>query len=165
MGKIYLNSIDYTGSGGGGNADIVHLTQAQYDALPSSKLTDNKLYMITDGSSGGGGINYSTSEQDTGLTWIDGSEIYQKSYSGTASSSSNTIEASFTNKKIIEANGYITKSNGMGISIGGLSNSTTWAFGVHIDNSNNLCVIVDNDTINGEYCITIRYIKTSQGGN
>ena len=27
----------------------VHLTQAEYDALPDSKLTDNKLYLITDG--------------------------------------------------------------------------------------------------------------------
>lgn len=29
----------------------------------------------------GGGINYSTTEQDTGLTWIDGKKIYQKTYS------------------------------------------------------------------------------------
>lgn len=29
-------------------------------------------------SSGGGGIDYSTSEQNTGLKWIDGKDIYQK---------------------------------------------------------------------------------------
>lgn len=29
-----------------------------------------------------GGINYSTSEQDTGLTWIDGKKIYQRTISG-----------------------------------------------------------------------------------
>lgn len=28
--------------------------------------------------SAGGGINYSTSEQNTGLKWIDGKDIYQK---------------------------------------------------------------------------------------
>lgn len=28
------------------------------------------------------GINYSTSEQDTGLTWIDGKKIYQKTFTG-----------------------------------------------------------------------------------
>ena len=27
---------------------------------------------------GGGGINYTTAEQDTGLKWIDGKTIYQK---------------------------------------------------------------------------------------
>lgn len=32
----------------------------------------------TSGSSGSAGINYSTTEQDTGLKWIDGSAIYQK---------------------------------------------------------------------------------------
>ena len=81
MGKIYLNSIDYTGSGGGGGASAlsdltdvnitsvqnnqdlsydatsskwinktkqISLTKAQYDALPSSKLTDGIQYFITD---------------------------------------------------------------------------------------------------------------------
>lgn len=38
---------------GGGSANIVHLTQAEYDALPSSKLTDNKVYLITDAPSSG----------------------------------------------------------------------------------------------------------------
>lgn len=33
------------------------------------------------GGSGGGGINYSTEEQDTGLLWVDGRKIYQKTYS------------------------------------------------------------------------------------
>ncbi len=33
--------------------------------------------------SGGGGISYSTEEQDTGLTWIDGKKIYQKTFSKT----------------------------------------------------------------------------------
>lgn len=33
------------------------------------------------GGGGGGGVNYSTSEQDTGLKWIDGKTIYQKSFS------------------------------------------------------------------------------------
>jgi len=32
------------------------------------------------GSSGGGGIDYSTNEQDTGLKWIDGKPIYQKTF-------------------------------------------------------------------------------------
>lgn len=35
-----------TPSGGGGSANIVELTQAEYDALPSSKLSDNTLYMV-----------------------------------------------------------------------------------------------------------------------
>ena len=34
--------------------------------------------IATKGGGGSGGINYSTEEQDTGLTWIDGKKIYQK---------------------------------------------------------------------------------------
>ena len=32
----------------------------------------------TGGGTGGGGINYSTTEQNTGLKWVDGSDIYQR---------------------------------------------------------------------------------------
>ena len=35
------------------------------------------------GSSGGGGVDYSTTEQDTGVKWIDGKPIYQKSFTRT----------------------------------------------------------------------------------
>lgn len=35
-----------TPGGGGGSANIVELTQAEYDALPSSKLSDDTMYMV-----------------------------------------------------------------------------------------------------------------------
>lgn len=40
------------------------------------------------GGGGAGGVNYSLEEQDTGLTWIDGRPIYQKSYELSALSGS-----------------------------------------------------------------------------
>lgn len=49
MPKIMLNGIEYAGSGGDGNTISMELTQAEYDALPSTKLTDDIMYMITDG--------------------------------------------------------------------------------------------------------------------
>ena len=45
MGVIFLNGNDYSGGGG---SDIVELTQAEYDALPSSKESDDTMYLITD---------------------------------------------------------------------------------------------------------------------
>lgn len=45
-----MDEIDENMGGGGGSSDIVHLTQAEYDALPSSKLTDDKVYLIEDAS-------------------------------------------------------------------------------------------------------------------
>ena len=46
-------------------------------------------YVETEGGDtpAGGGVNYSTDEQDTGLTWIDGSKIYQKTFEYNYSSS------------------------------------------------------------------------------
>lgn len=46
QGKIIRNGIVY--SGGGGGYDIEYLTQAEYDALPESKLTNGVEYRITD---------------------------------------------------------------------------------------------------------------------
>ena len=46
--------IDGEYSEGGGNANIVKLTQAEYNALPESKNSDGILYAITDGESSSG---------------------------------------------------------------------------------------------------------------
>lgn len=46
MGVISYNGILY--GGGGGNTNAVYLTQAEYDALPDTKLTDGKVYFIED---------------------------------------------------------------------------------------------------------------------
>lgn len=43
-----MDNIDDNMGGGGGNANIVELTQAEYDALPDTKLTDGKVYFIKD---------------------------------------------------------------------------------------------------------------------
>lgn len=44
------------------------------------KIT-GKDYIETDGGdTPAGGLSYSTEEQDTGLTWIDGKKIYQKTF-------------------------------------------------------------------------------------
>ena len=57
------------------------LTQAEYDALPASKLTDGILYCIKDVGINEGDkfspIIYSTDEREVG-TWLDGKPLYQK---------------------------------------------------------------------------------------
>ena len=53
--------------GAGANAEALDPVQAQINALSGSS----------------GGINYSTSEQNTGLKWIDGKDIYQRTFSFT----------------------------------------------------------------------------------
>lgn len=105
MGLIYQNEILYSGSGGGGGtgdvADVyvngqsvldankiaqitnyVELTQAEYDALPASKESDNVLYCIKDQATADttvAPIIYSEDERDVGV-WTDGRPLYQKTY-------------------------------------------------------------------------------------
>lgn len=55
--------------------------------LPDVTAADNgKILGVVEGfwnkmDASSGGVNYSTNEQDTGLTWLDGSKIYQKTIS------------------------------------------------------------------------------------
>ena len=59
-------------------------------------------------------ISYSTQEQDTGLTWIDGKTVFQKTISQTKSSGEQ-IEISISSLQIdslIDARGFISLSTG-----------------------------------------------------
>ena len=75
MGEMLLNGRLYGASG------IRELTQAQYDALPASKLTDGILYCIKDTGIVEGDkyapVIYSLEEREIGV-WTDGKPLYQK---------------------------------------------------------------------------------------
>lgn len=74
---LEVDGTKYKVSGGGGNADKVELTKAEYDALPDTKLTDGKMYFITDWNEGGSGMHYVLGEVKTDNVWIDGKPIYR----------------------------------------------------------------------------------------
>ena len=69
---------------GSGNTTSRELTPAEYAALSDEEKNNGTVYYVNDGGTSGNissnGINYSTEEQNTGLTWIDGKKIYQKSF-------------------------------------------------------------------------------------
>ena len=89
-----LETIDINGTiydvGGG---KIIHLTQAQYDALPATKESDDKLYLITDTNGDGSHFQpviYSFEEREIGV-WTDGKPLYEKSYIVTTPDTINTV--------------------------------------------------------------------------
>ena len=84
--KIYYNDTLYGTEGGN---DVVELTQAEWDALPSSKLTDGIIYVITDGGSGGGGAISDLT--DVELTNLADGEILK--YDATAEKWINAVES------------------------------------------------------------------------
>jgi hypothetical protein len=59
---------------------VREMTKSQFDNLTANEKVG--IIRTTDEpdtpSSGGGDINYSTNEQDTGIKWIDGKTVYQK---------------------------------------------------------------------------------------
>ena len=70
--KVAIGWVEYPFAGWGSEwAEVVYLTQAEYDALPASKLTDGKIYKIkTSGvapTPGGGGT-----------VWLDSNIVLNK---------------------------------------------------------------------------------------
>lgn len=72
--------------------------------VPTGIKLDNTEYWVQisvpDGSTSGG-VNYSTEEQDTGLKWIDGRTIYQKTFVFENSSDNLTQDFTFTSPSLI----------------------------------------------------------------
>lgn len=90
-----------------------------------------------------GGIDYSTTEQKTGQKWIDGKDIYQKTYvaiTDTQYGSENayligTIPNGLDN--VVDFEGSLKTSDGYGYSsLNGIGNINNWNFGIHISNTN-----------------------------
>ena len=83
------------------------LTQAQYDALPSSKLTDGILYCITDDGMNDGNkfapVIYSTEEREIG-TYLDGKPVYAKTFVTNCDSGdiSNTLLSNLSIEVVID---------------------------------------------------------------
>lgn len=81
------------------------VTQAEYQALPSSKLTDNILYCIKDsaGADSFPPLIYSDEEREVGV-WRDGKPLYQKTYNNISITNEVDfiVDLSFTNKSLIK---------------------------------------------------------------
>lgn len=83
----------------------------------------------------GGGINYSTTEQDTGLTWIDGKKIYQKTVDFGALPNNDTkyVECLPNNTRIVDIKAIATYTS---------NNEHTARLLPFYDVSNNRCVTI-----------------------
>ena len=78
VNALNLIASKISGGGGSGEGSTVSITPTITDGTKIADFTidqyNGSLYAPNTS-----GINYSTDEQDTGLTWIDGKKIYQKS--------------------------------------------------------------------------------------
>ena len=103
-----------TPSGGGSSVTITPtLSSGTKIADYSIDGVSDSLYAPSGG--GGGGIDYSTTEQDTGVKWIDGSTVYEKVISiinvSLSSGSYETVDTITGLDTIISCNGYVVEGN------------------------------------------------------
>lgn len=70
---------DRAGGGGGGGSDLPDVTPT--DAGKVLTVSDTGAWVAED-PAGGGGVDYSTTEHSTGTKWIDGRDVYQRTYTG-----------------------------------------------------------------------------------
>lgn len=162
MGKIMLNEIDYSG----GNANVIRLTQAEYNALPPSKLTDNNVYMITDANGNGEDfqpIIYSEDEREVGV-WVDGKPLYQKTFSYIGQYGGNgTLQTNLSNiDNIFIFNAYCEDTDNAFLPLPYSHYSSQYAIGIFITNSFDIAYRTSNSSqeiINP--IITLQYTKTT----
>ena len=147
---IIGEKLTQVGSGGGSslpsvtsedNGDVLGVVNGAWDKMAAPS----------------GGVDYSTTEQDTGLK-LGNKAVYQKSYSGTLTNGAMTeLESSFAHN-IIEANGFFKNTEGLGLSLGDL-NTSGWNAAVHITTGLQLVIYTGEALYNGSYFVTIRYTK------
>ena len=122
-----------------------------------TKLFKNSFYnsenssTISDVNISGRSNNYSTEEHKIG-TWIDGSDIYEKTYCPIQSS---ILEEDFSNKVLIDSYGYVKYTTGNILAIGSAYNT------LYKNSSNQLVIEGVNGTFDFTYPynnVTIRYI-------
>lgn len=118
-------------------------------------------------------MDYSTAEQKTGVKWIDGRDIYQRTFVKTLASSPDADASSFliasgldTIDVLIDISGTV-KGNGVHAFCGttGLINGNGWKYSIHLDSDDQLVVWAGSSSdyyseiAGGKAYITIKYVK------
>lgn len=106
--------------------------------------------------------DYSTSEQNTGVKWIDGNDVFQRTYTGTIATTGITVlDSDVSDITVIGQDTWLYDANGLGTSLGMIPNSSTWINCLHINANHELCLHSNSAVYNGTYYVTIKYIKNS----
>lgn len=151
--------------------DIKRILKAIVNALHALKLLIDDIPVP----GGTGGISYTTEEQDTGLTWIDGRPIYQKTYSVTSPSgntATNLIEiTSESIDFIVEDALTLTASwtssgktfgyNSTGTGNPSVAGQLVYKFNPNGDDKDYVTVTLGSETVyrSKPLYLTIRYVK------
>lgn len=142
------------------------VTQAEYEALPASKLSDDILYAIKDGGQAVDGfppLIYSDEEREIGV-WRDGKPLYQKTIP-VAFGTSNTeyeIESNIDKFMFVPEATFKIQNSSYNVTNYGFYVSASDRVQVYYRPSNHKLVVMSvSSDIAGNGFITYRYTKTT----
>ena len=157
-------------------AYVAGTTNASIKARPTNTSVNYiiKAKVVGEGDSGSGDPGYSTSEIDTGKTWINGKKIYRKVLTSTTPATgnetypSNTINDSIqigsTCDTILDISGYIQYANNVSGMINVPTSSSQWVLlwgrgNAHSTTPNSLGIAVGTNAVNLPITIIVEYTK------
>ena len=137
----------------------VSLTMTTTDPGEGSALAANTILGVYDG--GGVTMDYSTAEQATGYTWINGNMIYKKTvnFGALPNSTAKTVAHSITSLgKIIKLEGYGRKTNGATYPLP-YASAGSGSIELYADNTNIEITTTNDRTDISECYVTLYYTK------
>lgn len=149
--------------------EITNITYEQYQEMTEEEKASftgviSGYPMHGGGGSGGGKINYSTEEQDTGLKGVNGETIYQKTYIGNSGSGESiNIDNTFfpSTRNIYDISGCFNNGTNM-MSIGStISVVPEWTLAPHCIDGTGLLIFQGSMMHNSDYIVTVMYTKLS----
>lgn len=141
------------------------VTQAEYNALPDSKLNDGILYAIKDsaGADGFPPLIYSDEEREIGV-WRDGKPLYQKTFSTNITSTTQWIMTGLMNvERVITSEGSMINSNNEPRTLPSADSSSIAGINTFIFSNGELACLfrTNNSDMRGDLKVTLRYTKTT----
>lgn len=133
--------------------------------VPAPAAGDNSKFLKGDGTWQSLADNYSTTEQNTGSTWVDGKPIYKKTLNigtlpSSASSGKNTAHNISNLDFVVKVEGAAMASDGARIPLPYADTSGAGVVGVFVNNTNIYVFAGQNRSSYSGY-VTLYYTKTT----
>lgn len=143
--------------------NAVELSYASYQALTEAEKTDGTIYMVyddpSDGTSVESAIDYSTTEQNTGLKWIDGKPIYQKTFNVSANSYADISTLNID--KVVSSDGIMELTGGVFYHLNIYGESTYLAYYETDVTNGRINTTVGSGWTATNITVTLMYTKTT----
>ena len=127
-------------------------------------VTDKYIGLLENAEDGGaGGIDYSTSEEDTGLKWVDGKTVYQKTISlgSLPNKAQIAVPHLITNLDTIISFDGAASNGTVTLPLPYVTNSNDANIGINCPDKSNINIFDDSDRSGFAGYLTLRYTKTT----